>query len=150
MTSSSRTVHDGAEPDLNRDEWARPVGRECEVPQEPAAPFRWLRRLPFRVRLTLSFAVVMIVLFGGLALLLQTQFSASLDQGINRSLHTHAADIASLVRGEKQLPQLPESGGKVLGIKLSDITGEVDSAADLPRAVRSVTGLRESPATFPL
>ncbi|HUE28097.1 MAG TPA: ATP-binding protein [Solirubrobacteraceae bacterium] len=111
MTSSARTVHDGTEPDLSRDEWARPTGRECEVPQEAAGPFRWLRRLPFRVRLTLSFAVVMIVLFGGLALLLQTQFSASLDQGINRSLHTHAADIASLVRGEKQLPQLPESGG---------------------------------------
>jgi signal transduction histidine kinase len=70
-----------------------------------------LRRLPFRLRLTLSFAGVMIVLFGGLALLLQTQFSASLDQGINRSLRTHAADLATLVRGKHVLPGLPESGG---------------------------------------
>ncbi len=70
-----------------------------------------LGRLPFRARLTLSFAGVVVVLFGGLALLLQTLFSASLDQGINRSLRTHAADLATLVRGERQLPQLPESGG---------------------------------------
>jgi two-component system, OmpR family, sensor kinase len=70
-----------------------------------------LRRLPFRARLTLSFAGVVVVLFGGLALLLQTLFSASLDQGINRSLRTHAADLATLVRGQRKLPQLPESGG---------------------------------------
>jgi two-component system, OmpR family, sensor kinase len=72
---------------------------------------RLLRRLPFRVRLTLGFAVIMTVLFGGLALLLQTLVSASLDQGINRSLRTHAADLTTLVRGARQLPQLPESGG---------------------------------------
>lgn len=70
-----------------------------------------LRRIPFRVRLTLSFAGVMVVLFGGLALLLRTQFEASLDQAINRSLHTHAGDLATLVRGRRVLPQLPESGG---------------------------------------
>ncbi|MHB8694769.1 MAG: HAMP domain-containing sensor histidine kinase [Solirubrobacteraceae bacterium] len=70
-----------------------------------------LRRLPFRVRLTLSFACVMVVLFGGLGLLLHTRFSASLDEGINRSLRTHAADLATLLRGRYQLPGLPESGG---------------------------------------
>ncbi len=62
------------------------------------------------MRLTLSFAGVIVVLFGGLALLLQTLFSASLDQGINRSLRTHAGDLASLVRGKSELPELPESG----------------------------------------
>jgi signal transduction histidine kinase len=70
-----------------------------------------LRRLPFRVRLTLSFAVVMVVLFGGLALLLQTRFAASLDQGIKASLRTRAADLALLVQGDQALPDLPESGG---------------------------------------
>jgi signal transduction histidine kinase len=84
-----------------------------------------LRRLPFRVRLALSFAGVMVVLFGGLALLLQTQFAASLDQGINRSLHTHAADLATLVRGRHQLPALPESEGGAFGQIVDPATGRV-------------------------
>jgi signal transduction histidine kinase len=78
--------------------------------QDPPRPTGWLHRVPFRLRLTLSFAVVMIVLFGGLALLLQTQFGASLDQSINRSLHTHAADVANLIHGSK-LPQLTSYEG---------------------------------------
>jgi signal transduction histidine kinase len=86
-----------------------------------------LRRVPFRVRLTLSFAVVMVVLFGGLALLLQTLFSASLDQGINRSLHTHAADLATLARGRFELPDLPESGGTFAQI-VDPATGRVRDA----------------------
>jgi signal transduction histidine kinase len=89
-----------------------------------------LRRVPFRVRLTLSFAVVMVILFGGLALLLQTLFSASLDQGINRSLHTHAADIATLARGRGgrvQIPALPESGGTFAQI-VDPVTGRVRDA----------------------
>ena len=71
-----------------------------------------IRRIPFRLRLSLTFAGVMIVLFGGLALLLHTRFSASLDQGIARSLQTRADDLSSLVgRSGKHLPELPESGG---------------------------------------
>jgi signal transduction histidine kinase len=96
---------------------------------------RWLRRVyfrlrlglsraPFRVRLTLSFAGLVTVLFGGLALLLQTRFSASLDQGINGSLRTHSADLSTLVRGEKRLPQLPESGGAFAQI-VDPATGHV-------------------------
>ncbi len=73
-----------------------------------------LRRVPFRLRLTLSFAGVMIVLFGGLALALRTQFSASLDQTINRSLHTHYNDLQTLVLGKgiADLPALPENGNE--------------------------------------
>jgi two-component system, OmpR family, sensor kinase len=75
-----------------------------------------ISRLPIRGRLTLAFAAVMIVLFGGLALLLHTRFTSSLDAGINRSLHTRSADLATLVRtreGDPPRPstQLPESGG---------------------------------------
>jgi two-component system OmpR family sensor kinase len=75
-----------------------------------------LRRVPIRVRLTLAFAAVMVVLFGGLALLLHERFSASLDAGIDRALHTRAADLATLVLGGAgdrldQHPPLPESGG---------------------------------------
>src|SRR5215212_3263079 len=73
-------------------------------------------RLPIRGRLSLAFAAVMIVLFGGLALLLHTRFASSLDAGINRSLHTRSADLATLVRTRDGRPlrpntQLPESGG---------------------------------------
>ena len=75
-----------------------------------------LGRLGIRARLTLAFAAVMVVLFGGLALLLHERYSASLDQGIDRALHTRAADLTTLVeRGDEDrlqhYPPLPESGG---------------------------------------
>jgi signal transduction histidine kinase len=76
------------------------------------------------MRLTLGFAGVMVVLFGGLALLLQTLFSSSLDQAIDRSLRTHAADLTSLVRGAHQLPDLPESDGAFAQI-IDPATGRV-------------------------
>jgi two-component system OmpR family sensor kinase len=51
-----------------------------------------LRRVPFRLRLALTFAAVMVVLFGGLALLLYTSYSASLDSatGLSQSQRQHA------------------------------------------------------------
>jgi two-component system OmpR family sensor kinase len=75
-----------------------------------------IARVPIRGRLSFAFAAVMIVLFGGLALLLHTSFASSLDAGINRALHTRSADLASLVRTREGAParpktQLPESGG---------------------------------------
>src|SRR4051812_4702430 len=80
-----------------------------------------LRRVPIRVRLTLAFAAVMIVLFGGLALLLHERFSASLDAGIDRALNTRASDLATLVLGGAgdrldQHPPPPESGGALAPI----------------------------------
>jgi two-component system OmpR family sensor kinase len=81
----------------------------CE-PERPSSVVS-LRRVPFRLRLTLGFAVIMIVLFGGLALLLHERFAASLDQGIDRSLRTHSGDLATLISRERGLPPLPESGG---------------------------------------
>jgi two-component system OmpR family sensor kinase len=75
-----------------------------------------LQRLPLRGRLTLAFAIVMIVLFGGLALLLHTRFSASLDDGTHRALSTRAFDLSTLVlrdnAGRLGSPApLPERGG---------------------------------------
>jgi two-component system OmpR family sensor kinase len=51
-----------------------------------------LRRVPFRVRLALIFAAVMVVLFGGLALLLYTSYSANLENatGLSESQRQHA------------------------------------------------------------
>jgi two-component system, OmpR family, sensor kinase len=89
----------------------------------PAAQIS-LRRLPFRVRLTLSFACVMVLLFGGLALLLHEGFSEGLSQSIDRSLRGHASDLTTLLRGRKQLPALPESGGAFAQI-VDPATGRV-------------------------
>jgi signal transduction histidine kinase len=85
-----------------------------------------LRRIPFRARLTLGFAAVMVLLFGGLALLLHARFEAGLDQAINRSLRTHSGDLASLLHGRQQLPNLPEAGGAFAQV--------VDPATDRVRA----------------
>jgi len=89
-----------------------------------------LHRLSIRGRLTLAFAGVMIVLFGGLALLLHTRFSASLDDGIRRALNTRASDLATLVvRDHAQAGRaapLPESGGAFAQI-LDARAGVVDS-----------------------
>jgi two-component system, OmpR family, sensor kinase len=82
-----------------------------------------LGRLPIRVRLTLAFAAVMVVLFGGLALLLHTRFAASLDDGIESGLRTRAADLATLIGGGDGLarhPPLPESGGTFAQILTPD------------------------------
>jgi two-component system, OmpR family, sensor kinase len=87
-----------------------------------------LRRVPFRVRLTLGFAAVMIVLFGGLALLLHARFEAGLDQALDRSLHTHAGDLSTLVRGRRELPTLPESDGAFAQV-LDPATGHVRAAS---------------------
>ncbi|MBO0769301.1 MAG: HAMP domain-containing histidine kinase, partial [Solirubrobacterales bacterium] len=71
----------------------------------------WLAHLPFRVRLMLGFGTMIVVLFGGLALLLHTLVENSLDQALKRSLQTRAADVTSLVSGRSRLPSLPQSDG---------------------------------------
>jgi signal transduction histidine kinase len=54
-------------------------------------------RLPVRVRLTLSFGVVMVVLFGLIALLLYFSFSAGLDTEISSSLSSRADQLKLIV-----------------------------------------------------
>jgi two-component system, OmpR family, sensor kinase len=82
----------------------------------------------------------MIVLFGGLALLLDATFEASLDQSIDRSLSTHAGDLASLLRGRRAFPALPESGGAFAQI-VDPVTGDVLAAT--PGYSRSLLGPKE-------
>jgi two-component system, OmpR family, sensor kinase len=93
--------------------------------------------VPFRARLTLGFATVIIILFGGLALLLHTLVEEGLDQQINRSLQTRAVDLSSLVAGRSSnggvnaaggpLPALPDSGGTFAQI-INARTGQVLAA----------------------
>lgn len=92
------------------------------------------------MRLTLGFAAIMIILFGGLALLLDATFEASLDQSINRSLSTHAGDLASLLRGRRTFPGLPESGGAFAQI-VDPSTGAVLAAT--PGYAKSLLAAKE-------
>jgi signal transduction histidine kinase len=101
-------------------------------------------RLPIRVKLTLAFASLMIVLFGGLALLLYTRFEAGLDTGINSALRTRAAAVASVVRAAKhgQRPPLPAGGDSFAQIvdargRVVDSTPGLQGRPLLPAAVIS-------------
>jgi signal transduction histidine kinase len=80
-----------------------------KLPSDP------LGRLPVRARLTLAFAALMVVLFGGLALLLHTRFAASLDAGLVHGMDIRAADLTTLIRsddGRLRPPgRLPASAG---------------------------------------
>lgn len=74
-----------------------------------------LERVPIRLKLALTFAGVMVVLFGVLSLLLYTRFAAGLDDGITSSLETRAADLSAVAsQSDARLyahPQLPEGSG---------------------------------------
>ena len=63
-----------------------------------------LGRLPLRVRLTLSFAGVMVVLFGVIALLLYFTFEAGLDASINNSLNSRSYDLTLIVAKTPSAP----------------------------------------------
>lgn len=74
-----------------------------------------LTRIPIRLKLALTFAGVMVVLFGVLFLLLYVRFAAGLDEGIKSSVETRAADLYAVAReSDARLhsqPQLPEGSG---------------------------------------
>jgi two-component system OmpR family sensor kinase len=89
-----------------------------------------LDRLPIRLKLALTFAGMMVVLFGALSLLLYIQFAAGLDAGIKSTLETRAADLSSVASESDQRllaqPQLPE--GSVGFAQIIDPQGQVLAA----------------------
>jgi signal transduction histidine kinase len=89
-------------------------------------------RIPIRARLTLAFAGLMIVLFGGLALLLYTRFEAGLDAGINSELRARAAAVDSVIRARRggRAQPLPSGGGAVAQI--------LDSGGDVVEDTRGL------------
>jgi signal transduction histidine kinase len=99
----------------------------------------FIGRQPLRLKLTLAFAGLMIVLFGGLALLLYTRMQAGLDAGINGALHARAAALADVVRARERgrnagrLP-LPAAGGEFAQIVSAD-----------GRVLKSTSGFRHRP-----
>jgi two-component system, OmpR family, sensor kinase len=72
-----------------------------------------LNQVPIRLRLALTFAGVMVVLFGVLFLVLYVRYEAGLDSGISASLQSRAADLALLAsESDARLaahPLLPQS-----------------------------------------
>src|SRR5579862_21943 len=56
----------------------------------------WIGHLPVRVRLTLSFAAVMVVLFGAIALALYFTFAAGLNASIDNSLRLRSHELAGI------------------------------------------------------
>jgi two-component system OmpR family sensor kinase len=75
-----------------------------------------LSRVPIRMKLTLTFASVMVVLFGLLFLLLYVRFATGLDNGIQSSLEARTADLSALAHQNdarvRASPVLPESSGE--------------------------------------
>jgi two-component system OmpR family sensor kinase len=107
--------------------------RVKEWPPAVAATRRF-GRLPIRVKLTLAFASLMIVLFGGLALLLYTRFEAGLDTGINGELRSRAAVVESVVRAAKHDQEAPlPSGGDAFAQIVDARGGVVDSTPGFDR-----------------
>ena len=80
---------------------------------------RWLRRLPIRWRLTITFAAVMASLLAALIAFLYYHFRSDLDYNINQSLRARAQDVAVLLRQENPadtrggLQRLPAGGDNV-------------------------------------
>jgi signal transduction histidine kinase len=71
---------------------------------------RRFSRLPVRVRLTLTFAGVMVVLFGVIALLLYFTFEAGLDTSLNSSLRSRADTWSSVYETQRLHTPLKQTG----------------------------------------
>ncbi|MGI8715625.1 MAG: HAMP domain-containing sensor histidine kinase [Solirubrobacteraceae bacterium] len=87
---------------------------------------RWLRRLPIRWRLTITFAAVMAALLAALIAFLYFHFRSDLDYNVNQSLRARAQDIAGLVRHENAaatrgaLRRLPPNAANVVQVLSAD------------------------------
>jgi two-component system, OmpR family, sensor kinase len=104
-----------------------------------------LERLPIRLKLALTFAGMMIVLFGVLSLLLYIQFAAGLDAGIKSTLETRAADLSAVAKERDQRlaanPVLPEGSNGFA--QIIDPQGQVLASTAEPsdRSLLSVSEL---------
>lgn len=114
---------------------------------------RWLRRLPIRWRLTITFAGVMATLLAALIAFLYFHFRSDLDYNINQSLSARAQDIAVLLRSEnpadtrgalQRLPagndnvvQVLDRNGRVVGTSAGPAQPALLRRSELPAALRS-------------
>jgi signal transduction histidine kinase len=114
-----------------------------------------LNRMPIRLRLALTFAGVMVVLFGVLFLVLYVRYEAGLDSGISASLQSRAADLALLAsESDARLaahPLLPRSSEGFAQILSPDgkVLASTPGLANRPLlSPTEVTATIAAPATF--
>ncbi len=114
---------------------------------------RWLRRLPIRWRLTITFAAVMATLLAALIAFLYFHFRSDLDYNINQSLRARAEDIAVLLRqenpadtrgalqrlpaGDDNVVQVLDRSGRVLGTSAGPAQPALLHPSELAAAMRS-------------
>jgi two-component system OmpR family sensor kinase len=114
---------------------------------------RWLRRLPIRWRLTITFAAVMATLLAALIFFLYFHFRSDLDYNINQSLSARAHDIAVLLRqdnpadtqgllqrlptGNDNVVQVLDDNGSVLGTSAGATQPPLLRSPELAAALRS-------------
>jgi two-component system OmpR family sensor kinase len=114
---------------------------------------RWLRRLPIRWRLTITFAAVMATLLAALIAFLYFHFRSDLDYNINQSLSARAQDIAILLRqdnpadtrgllqrlpaGNDNVVQVLDRNGHVLGTSAGRTQPPLLRSSELATALRA-------------
>ena len=113
---------------------------------------RWLRRLPIRWRLTLTFAAVMAALLAALIAFLSLRFRSDLDYTIDGSLRARAQEVASLARndhgaatrgdlgaatGGVSFVQILSPSGRVIGATAGYSSAALLSHAEIARAIRT-------------
>ena len=95
-------------------------------------------RLPIRIRLTLVFALAMLMLIAALGAFLHQRLESSLDQSINTALRDRANDVAAIVRQSETAPEgqvrLSDTGESVAQVLELDgrIIDASPSVADRP------------------
>jgi two-component system OmpR family sensor kinase len=85
-----------------------------------------LRRLPVRWRLTLAFAAVIAVVLVATGLFVHGRLAASLDDSIDRGLHSRAADVAALAQQSES--GLSESGTEGSAPRIPALAQLVDAS----------------------
>jgi DNA-binding MarR family transcriptional regulator len=117
------------------------------------------RRLPIRVRLTLTFAGVLAAVLGAAGVVLSTELERDLDNTINAELARRTADVlallederdpdAALATGGEPLAQVFDRSGRLLASTLRLERTRLLSASEVRRAMRDTLEVdrRETPA----
>jgi two-component system, OmpR family, sensor kinase len=100
-------------------------------------------RLPVRMRLTLSFAVVMVVLFGLIALLLYFTFEAGLDTSINTSLNQRVSDLQPGINRYRVRTPLSSKGAQIVDARTGSVLDPKSAAPLLGREQRRGPGFSD-------
>jgi signal transduction histidine kinase len=99
-----------------------------------------IERVPIRIRVTLVFASVMVIVLGGVGLFLYLRLAAELDATIAQGLRSRAGDVAALI--EQADSGLAQSGRSPLTEQGQNLAQILDAAG---RVVDSTPSVRDRP-----